>query len=483
MHDTAAPLPAAVRLPTRDAIHRAVWRWHFYAGLLALPFMILLAVTGGLYLFHDALDGWFHRDVLSVEARNAPMLAPETLVANAEAAHAGTVYQFVPPVGPTSSAEVGFKGTDGAKFSVYLDPYDGRVLGTMDDKSSVMWTVRQLHSLALFGTWPSYAIEVVGGAVIILVVTGFYLWWPRRRQNGGIVSLRGTSRHRLFWRDLHAVTGMVAGLFIGFLALTGMPWSTYWGDRSLAMLTSFGQGFPAGAWGDTPVSSLPMHAVVDEVGWTMQHAPVPTSPSMSDHHHGAAAPAPSVDPKLLPSPIGLNRAVSTFEAMGLAPGFAVALPGQVDGVYTGSVYPDDLDLERVIHLDQYSGEAIIDVGFNDYGLGGKAIEWGINVHMGQEFGLANKIVMALVCVAIVLMAVSAAVMWWKRRPAGGLGVPPWPADRRIAVGVTVLVLALGAVFPLTGLTILVMLVLDQLWLAIARWRAMPKASRQAAVMR
>jgi uncharacterized iron-regulated membrane protein len=51
------------------------------------------------------------------------------------------------------------------------------------------------------------------------------------------------------------------------------------------------------------------------------------------------------------------------------------------------------------------------------------------------------------------------------------------------VGVTVLVLALGALFPLTGLTILLMLVLDQLWLAIARWRTVPQASREAATMR
>ena len=27
---------------------RAVWRWHFYAGLLVMPFLMLLALTGGL---------------------------------------------------------------------------------------------------------------------------------------------------------------------------------------------------------------------------------------------------------------------------------------------------------------------------------------------------------------------------------------------------------------------------------------------------
>ena len=44
-------------------LYRAVWRWHFYAGLLVLPFMITLAITGGLYLFKDELDALIHADV------------------------------------------------------------------------------------------------------------------------------------------------------------------------------------------------------------------------------------------------------------------------------------------------------------------------------------------------------------------------------------------------------------------------------------
>ena len=32
---------------TSTDFYRAVWRWHFYAGLLVLPFLIILSVTGG----------------------------------------------------------------------------------------------------------------------------------------------------------------------------------------------------------------------------------------------------------------------------------------------------------------------------------------------------------------------------------------------------------------------------------------------------
>ncbi len=33
------------------AFYRAMWRWHFYAGLIVLPVLALMAVTGALYLY------------------------------------------------------------------------------------------------------------------------------------------------------------------------------------------------------------------------------------------------------------------------------------------------------------------------------------------------------------------------------------------------------------------------------------------------
>ncbi|MDZ7925836.1 MAG: PepSY domain-containing protein [Agrobacterium sp.] len=69
----------------------------------------------------------------------------------------------------------------------------------------------------------------------------------------------------------------------------------------------------------------------------------------------------------------------------------------------------------------------------DYGPLGKALEWGINVHMGQQFGLANQIVLLAACAGIVLLAVSAGIRW-KRRPKGSLGVPPLPQDKRVLRG-------------------------------------------------
>jgi len=146
--------------------------------------------------------------------------------------------------------------------------------------------------------------------------------------------------------------------------------------------------------------------------------------------------------------------------LGLHAGYTVAMPTTPTGVYSGSVYPDDLAKQRVVHLDQYTGKPLIDMSYADYGPLGKGLEWGINVHMGQQFGLANQIILALACLGIVLLAVSGGVMWWKRRPKGSFGVPPLPQDKRVLRGLIALLAIGGIIFPLVGISLLVMLVLD-----------------------
>ena len=43
MQTHTAPQPDAA---ANSRLYRAVWRWHFYAGLYVIPFLLMLAVTG-----------------------------------------------------------------------------------------------------------------------------------------------------------------------------------------------------------------------------------------------------------------------------------------------------------------------------------------------------------------------------------------------------------------------------------------------------
>lgn len=496
----ATGFAAGASSPARAVdFYRAVWRWHFYAGLFALPFMLVLAVTGGIYLFHYELDDLIYRDLRTVPASTAPAVAPSVLAEAAVREVPGTVFRYVSPASETASAQIGVRTAEGAREVVYLDPRSGAVLGSMPDRGSVVWLIREIHSLAVLGKGANALIEVAAGWSILLILTGVYLWWPRG-QPGGVVSVRATPAKRVFWRDLHAVVGVFSAGFILFLAVTGMPWSLVWGAKVNEWANGNNFGYPDGVRVNVPMSDARL-ADLGSTTWSLEQARLPAStpPAHADHggthaqrdaghaqhgsghaaptpaepaaddehagHGGGASPSRPVPP-VVPGavPIGLDRAVAVATALGMTPGYALALPSSPTGVYTASIYPNDLSRQRVLHLDQYRGVPLLDMSYADYGPLGKSLEWGINVHMGQEFGLANQLLMLAVCVAIVLLCVSAAVMWWKRRPDGQMGVPPLPANPR-ALRVVVAILAIGGVvFPLVGLSMLIMFVFDRLWM-------------------
>jgi uncharacterized iron-regulated membrane protein len=332
--------------------------------------------------------------------------------------------------------------TGGGDLKVFIDPYAGRVLDTVAANNEFTWVLKKIHRLDYFGSYLNRWMEAIGGFAITLVASGIYLWWPRDRP-GGVFRIRWMPGRRGLWRDLHAVSGAYLGVLALFLALSGMPWSGVWGAQLNSIATNLGLGYPAQLWDSVPTSDHSMHQAVPSAGWTVEDSPMPNSmPS----HAG--------------KPIGLNRAVEIARERGIAPGFDVALPAGAEGVYTASIFPDRLADQRTIHIDQYSGTPLVDLHFADYGGAAQAIEWGINVHMGQEWGLANQLLMLATCLAILLMSVSAVVMWWKRRPRGRIGVPPYPADRRVYLGLWIIAAVAGLVFPMTGLAIVAMLAID-----------------------
>ena len=457
--------PAPPRIHTD--VYRAVWRWHFYAGLLVLPFLIWLAVTGGLFVFKDTIDDVFHRELRFASTSTQPLQPSSQLIAAALNAHPGSFVKYTGPATPGRTAEVGIATAQG-RLLVYVDPKEGTVRGALPEGGSVAWTIRKLHSLKYFGSIARGAIEIAAGWAILLVLTGLYLWWPRGRTQG-VVSVRGTPTQRVFWRDLHAVTGLFVGAALLFLAITGMPWSVFWGAKANELANGHNFGYPAGVRVQVPMSQarLSDHTTT---AWSLQQAQIPQSgpaPADQDAHAGHAGHAAAMPASPAPTPadgaLGWDAAIAIFDRLGIAQGYTVQPPKGPTGVYSASLYPHDLDQQRVIHIDQYSGLPLVDMRYQDYGPLGRWLEWGINVHLGQEFGVLNQVVLVMACLAIVLLCVSAGTMWWKRRPAKGWGVPPQPQDARSLWGVTALLAVGGVLFPLVGASFLVIALLDR-WL-------------------
>jgi uncharacterized iron-regulated membrane protein len=120
-----------------------------------------------------------------------------------------------------------------------------------------------------------------------------------------------------------------------------------------------------------------------------------------------------------------------------------------------------------LHLDHYSGRVLADVRYDDYGLMGKFVLWGIIAHEGQLFGLLNQIVNTLVCLGIIVIAASGLVLWWQRRPAGELAAPTSTASlpRPVFFGT----LALAVLLPLLAASLAVLLIGDLIFSRLLPW--------------
>ena len=202
------------------SFYNLAWRWHFYAGLFVIPFMIMLAVTGSIYLFKPQLDNLLYADLMRVRPAGQALNADQQLGKVRQAYPQAAVSQYLPPLDAEHSAQF-VVSLDGRKTNLFLDPYSGQVLGTQDAQNNLQAIARALHGTLLIGTVGDRLIELAAGWAIVLVVSGLYLWWPRGQGMRGVFWPRLTARGRLFWRDLHAVTGFWGSLLLLFMLLTG----------------------------------------------------------------------------------------------------------------------------------------------------------------------------------------------------------------------------------------------------------------------
>jgi uncharacterized iron-regulated membrane protein len=425
----------------RTSIYRAVWRWHFYAGLIILPVLCWMAITGGLYLYKPEIERALHPSWHKVRLAE-PILPIAAMVAAVEHQVGGKVQQVARPAAPDASWRMTFTGADGEKRLAFVKPDMGQVLGTAPAGGEMEW-VKQLHSLTVAGPIGNVLVEIVAGWAIVLVLTGFYLWWPRGGEKA--LSLAGRVSGRRFWRNFHASVGVIVGAVILFLAVTGMPWSIFWGSRFHAFVAEQGIGRPK-----SPDGGGAHHGGGDDahLSWAMRGMAMPHGSA-----HGAVTP---------------EQAVAAAEARGLAAPWILDLPKTVGKPYRISAEATRSGDVRLIYVDAGTGAVLQDVSGRDFGIGAKAFEWGIYTHQGQQYGEANRLVMLAGCIGVLLLAASAPAMWWKRRKGGRLAPPPRAEDPRKGRGLAAIMLVIGAIFPLTAATMLAALIGEWGWRRLTR---------------
>jgi uncharacterized iron-regulated membrane protein len=182
---------------------------------------------------------------------------------------------------------------------------------------------------------------------------------------------------------------------------------------------------------------------------------------------------------------GIDRMVPSVAAQHLAYPVLITPPMKVGGVWGAQSVAQNRPQQVTLTLDPNTGAVLTRQGFADKPLVDRIVGVGIAAHEGQLFGWPNQLISLLTATGLFTAACSALVLWWRRRPDGVLGAPIPAGPPRFALGLLAIVLILGVLLPLLGVTLILVFVVERLILrhipGVARWLGLRAAAASTAI--
>lgn len=442
--------------------YAAIWRWHFYAGLFCIPFVIWLSLTGSAYLFRPEIEAYLDRPYENLQLqgeRPAPSAEVEAAVASVKGSH---LDHYEPSATATGAAQVVVAAGDD-KWRVYVDPRTLKPMKILRDEMRPMEVVGRLHGELLAGPAGSVLVEIAASWAIVLIITGLILWFPRKRKGfAGVLYPRLSNRGRLIWRDLHAVTGIWISAIMLFMLVSGLPWSVAWGNyltwaRELATATQVTPDWTLG--GKLPEGSSAAAADSKNQPSSMPGMSAAEMAAMSGAGGNMAMNSREHRAMMLHS---LDVVVPSVLKLHVPRPVLIRPPATMGGDWT--VTSDNLDrLKRVTYtIAGADGSVTSRSGFADQDMVDKVVNVGISAHVGRLFGRLNQMLLLIMAVGLVTMMIGATVMWLKRKPAGLLGTPRHGAPPRARAWFIATIVVLTLLIPLFAVSLVGVLILERL---------------------
>ncbi len=386
-------------------LNQWLWRWHVIAGLVSLPFVLVLAITGGTYLFKNKVEKPRIKSIQEIAAKGeAISFEKQRIIANTN--RLKKVNAVVVPFNNNQATEF-VSGKFSHKESVFVNPYTSAVSGNFSPKNTWMYTVRKLHGELLGGTVGTKIVELIASWMIVLLLTGIYIFWPSRELGiKGFFRIRTKLGSRILLRDIHAIGGFwISGLLLLTLA-GGLPWTDVFGAGFKQLQKITHTGFPP-SWFGIGVKSIPKGEM-----------------------------------------ISLDKAIVIAKQQNLSGTVTLDFPKYKAGVYSVSNTTMPLKEMKKIYFDAYTGKKLLTLNWEDIGVLMRARLWVMAFHQGQ-MGCWNFLLMLFVSIALTLISI-AGFFSFKGR---SWGIPEAPKNFKIGIGVIVAIVLLAVILPLFGVNL------------------------------
>lgn len=234
-------------MPLNKTFRNISAKLHLWLGLLSGIVVFIVCITGCLYTFKDEIND-ITKPWKFVQPEGKQVLLPTRIleISNNEINNHN-------PVAITygeafDAVFVDYFDPETGMSTVYINPYDGTVIKTVEVKKDQF----DFFRFVLNGhrtLWLPRAIgkPVVGYGVLIFIITlitGMVLWWPKKWNKRTIrrnLTFRKGAPLSRFNFDLHNVLGSYAMLLLFILSFTGLIRSFNWFSEAVYYVTSGGK--------------------------------------------------------------------------------------------------------------------------------------------------------------------------------------------------------------------------------------------------
>ncbi|MBR1201699.1 MULTISPECIES: PepSY domain-containing protein [unclassified Bradyrhizobium] len=392
----------------RRPIKAALLQVHSLAGLALALLWAVVGITGATMAFEDEIEASLNSHIMRVDASATRRLTPDELVARLQSAgDFGRASAVTMASDPSAAVWIRFARSEGGArpSSVYVDPYDGHLLGSPRGEDFFA-TVRKLHRwLLLPGDGNGMGRKITGSAAICLIVmliTGLVLRWPHRARSVKMwlkpnLGLRGRGLHR----SLHAVIGTWVLPVYLVMTLTGLWYSFEWYKAGANWLLARPQATDA----------------------TMQ--PKPTRGAAAAAGKGEA----KTEAKAEAKPLAFDRVWTMFlqQENNEYGRVLLTLPAGAGTAVRLRSWPRDSSLESVrdeFRIDAITGRVISSDRYADKTFGERVLAGVLDIHRGAILGWPGKLAFMLAAAMMPLFAVTGLLLYLSRRRHRRLARPP-----------------------------------------------------------
>ncbi|MBE7629190.1 PepSY-associated TM helix domain-containing protein [Tenacibaculum piscium] len=401
-------------------LNQWLWKWHFIAGLVSLPFILVLSITGAIYLFNPDVESKEVAKIQDVENLHKTPISYQQQWENAKEKLKKKPSSMVINDNPEKATEF-VVGRFSHKTTVFVNQYTGEATGTFSPKDTWMYTVRKLHGELLGGKIGTKIIELIASWMVVLILTGIYIWWPFSSGIKGVFTIRFKEGKRILFRDLHAVTGFWMSLLLLIILAGGLPWTDVFGSNFKWVQKVTNTGYPK-TWNGRGLAS--------EVKGNIKT-------------------------------ISIDEMVAIANAQNLQGTVSIGLPKSAKSTFSVSNKTFPLTAQKKLHFNQYSGELIKAHTWSDVGFLMRGRMWVMAFHQGQ-FGGWNWWLMFGVAIGLTIMTIAGLFSYLYRKQKGSWGVPKVSSQFKVGKLIVFILVLLGVLLPMFGVSLLLIVLFEQL---------------------